>query len=56
MNQHEVYELKVGQIYVIGRKVYAKCPDCGGFVRLNKPIIGDLHFCVPRKHEQKAGG
>jgi len=26
-------------------KIYATCPNCGKLVRIDKPILGDLHIC-----------
>lgn len=31
--------------WVVGGKWYGRCANCGGVVRINKPIIGGLHFC-----------
>ena len=31
--------------WVINGRWYGVCPDCGSTVRLNKPVIGSLHFC-----------
>ena len=41
------------QTWRIGRKVYGICLDCGSTVRINKPIIGDLHVCVDPKEKEK---
>ena len=29
-----------------GGKPFGICADCGKPVRLNKPLFGDLHFCL----------
>ena len=26
-------------------KLYTVCENCGSIIRLNKPIVGGLHFC-----------
>ena len=31
----------------VGGKAYSVCADCGSIVRVNKPVLGPLHFCVP---------
>lgn len=31
---------------VTGGKLYERCGYCQGLVRLNKPILGSLHFCL----------
>lgn len=31
--------------FVVGNGLYARCRVCGKIVRLNKPILGDLHVC-----------
>lgn len=33
------------KILVAGSKLYTSCPRCKRLVRLNKPILGDLHVC-----------
>ena len=39
------FKLVHGELVVIGKKLYGRCPRCAQIVRLNKPIIGDLHVC-----------
>jgi hypothetical protein len=29
-----------------GNKIYDVCQDCGKLVRLNKPLLGSVHFCI----------
>lgn len=31
---------------VVDGKIYVVCPDCQQLVRINKPVVGSLHFCV----------
>lgn len=33
----------------LGKKIYDVCCACGDNVRLNKPIIGDLHICIKER-------
>jgi hypothetical protein len=35
-----------GEIVQVGHGLYRRCPVCGSVVRINKPILGDLHFCA----------
>jgi hypothetical protein len=47
MNEPSVHErLMRGEVVLVGRWLYRRCQTCGSIVRLNKPIIGDLHFCL----------
>ena len=34
------------EVIVAGGKIYARCDDCRSLVRLNKPLIGAMHFCL----------
>ncbi len=31
---------------------YGRCGRCGKVIRINKPLIGSLHFCEPAPEEQ----
>ncbi len=31
---------------------YGRCGRCGKVIRINKPLIGSLHFCEPDPEEQ----
>lgn len=42
----EVEKLHQGKAVSIGGKIYAVCPNCRKFIRLDKPIVGSLHSCV----------
>ena len=42
-------DLQAGLIVAVGDGLYRKCRDCGEIVRINKPFIGALHFCVEEK-------
>jgi len=33
-------------VVIAGSCICATCPDCGKFIRLNKPILGSLHVCI----------
>ena len=32
--------------FIVGNQLLAVCDYCDKLVRLNKPILGDLHFCL----------
>ena len=32
--------------FVVGNQLWAKCSNCEQLVRLNKPLLGSLHFCL----------
>jgi hypothetical protein len=36
-----------GEVVAVGTKLYAMCRECRSVVRINKPIIGDIHICAP---------
>ena len=36
---------KDAKFLVTDGKIYATCPNCHKMVRINKPIVGDLHLC-----------
>ena len=38
-------------VIIVGGKIYARCSACGKIVRINKPIIGDIHVCVSPKED-----
>jgi hypothetical protein len=29
----------------IGAKLFGRCLNCGGIIRLDKPLLGSLHLC-----------
>jgi len=31
---------------IIGGRLFDVCRDCGGIVRLDKPLFGSLHICT----------
>lgn len=35
-----------GQVLRLGRRSFARCWDCGRLVRVDKPGLGSLHYCV----------
>ncbi|MBU0977526.1 MAG: hypothetical protein KKD18_03855 [Nanoarchaeota archaeon] len=35
-----------GNLFVVGNKLMGRCENCGSIVRVDKPIIGSLHFCL----------
>lgn len=35
---------------VVGKQLWKQCAGCKQMVRLNKPIIGSLHFCTEDHH------
>jgi hypothetical protein len=42
-------DLKPGQVIAVGGKLYGRCADCQSLVRVDKWILGSLHYCVPEK-------
>ena len=40
-----VQQLRDKSIWWSAGKRFATCQKCGKVVRLNKPLIGDLHLC-----------
>jgi len=34
---------------LINGRLWAECLTCGQTIRLNKPLLGSLHFCVEDK-------
>jgi len=37
-----------GEVFIVGEKLFCVCGDCLRVVRVNKPVVGDLHLCVDR--------
>jgi hypothetical protein len=47
MNELSVHErLMRGEVVRAGSRLYARCATCLNIVRINKPIVGDWHFCL----------
>lgn len=44
MSTHE--RLMRGEVVQVGEKLYQRCGTCGGIIRINKPFVGDWHFCL----------
>ena len=42
-------DLKPGQIIAVSGKLYGRCADCRGLVRVDKWLFGSLHYCAPVK-------
>jgi hypothetical protein len=40
-------QLGENKLVTIGKAQYGICAGCDSIVRLNKPLIGDLHICAP---------
>ena len=38
--------LKRGKLAAIGGKTYEVCKDCRQMIRIDKPLVGSLHFCA----------
>lgn len=34
------------RLWKSGGRIYGICPRCKKVVRLDKPVLGDLHLCV----------
>lgn len=41
--------LKPGQIVAVNGKLYGRCTDCKDLVRVDKWLIGSLHYCTPTR-------
>jgi ribosomal protein S14 len=46
----------MANLIVVGGKIYARCPECGRLVRLNKPVIGSIHYCPQDFKEPASAG
>lgn len=42
-------KLRPGVVYVLNGKLMSLCPECHTLIRVDKPLLGSLHVCVPRK-------
>ncbi len=42
-----------GEFIVTDGKIYAICNYCKSLIRLNKPIFGSLHACLPPEERAK---
>ncbi len=31
----------------VGNNLFGKCEACSNIVRINKPVFGSLHLCIP---------
>lgn len=40
------HRLQHGEWVEVGGKIYAMCGVCGDVIRVNKPIVGSMHFCL----------
>ncbi len=38
--------LRRGEIVQVGGKLMAVCQSCGVLIRVDKPLLGSLHFCA----------
>jgi hypothetical protein len=41
-----------GVAFTANGKLWAVCADCDTLVRLDKPLIGSLHLCEPRRSRE----
>lgn len=37
---------KNSEMFTVGNQLWGKCPACMSLVRINKPILGSMHFCA----------
>lgn len=37
--------LELGEVLVIGKRIYGRCAGCDSIVQVNKRILGAMHFC-----------
>ena len=49
MKAFDLSSLKAGQAVVLGGKTYARCVDCLGLVRVDKPLFGSLRLCAKER-------
>lgn len=40
-------------LFTANGKLYGMCARCGSIVRMDKPIFGDIHFCLTEEEEQR---
>lgn len=45
--------VNTSQLIIAGNKIYTVCPYCGRFIRVNKPFLGTLHFCVSSEERKR---
>lgn len=45
--------LRTGETLRFGPRHYGLCSRCGKLIRLNKPIIGSMHFCRVDEEERQ---
>lgn len=38
-------KLARGEAIEVNGRIYAYCRDCSSVIRVDKPIIGSLHYC-----------
>lgn len=38
---------------IVGGKLMEVCPMCGKIVRIDKPLLGSMHFCVTEEEYSK---
>ena len=43
----------IGDIRVIGKKMYGRCCYCDKIVQINKRLFGDLHLCLSEKESNE---
>ena len=44
---HVPLKLKPGEVIELHGKLWGRCSGCDKLVRIDKPIFGSLHWCVP---------
>ena len=37
------------QMLIVGNKLFCRCGICENMVRVDKPILGGLHFCLTQE-------
>jgi hypothetical protein len=40
------HPIRSDQMFAVGGKLYRWCGHCENLVRVNKPLLGGLHFCL----------
>lgn len=47
ITEEETKTLTAGRAITRNGKVYAVCAKCHSVIRVDKPLIGSVHFCEP---------
>lgn len=45
MREHDIAQMRAGKIVEMNGRWYTVCQRCKKVVRVDKPLLGSLHFC-----------